>query len=85
MSLPEKKEDNRPYYVTVSRDPAAYNKLTELKDMATALNSILYLVSKADTPIKKFVPYLEALQYMTFDLGIEVTKFYKMVDVKDWV
>lgn len=85
MALPEKKEDNKPYYVTVSKDLSAYNKLSELKNMATALSSMLDLIGKSDTPIKKFVPYLETLQYMTFDLGIEVTKFYKMVDVKDWI
>lgn len=88
--LPEQKPiqqltDNKPYYVTVSRDPSAYKKLGELKDMATALGTMLDLVGKADTPIKKFVPYLETLQLMAFDFGIEVTKFYKMVDVKDWV
>ena len=85
MSLPEKKEDNRPYYVTVSRDPAAYNKLSELKNMVTALDTMLNLIGKADTPIKKFVPYLETLQLMSFDIGIEVMKFYKTVDVKDWI
>lgn len=84
MSLPEKKEDNRPYYVTVSRDPTAYKKLGELKDMVIALGTMLNLVGKADTSIKKFVPYLETLMLMSFDFSVEVTKLYKMVDVKDW-
>lgn len=84
-ALPEKKTDNKPYYVTVSRDPSAYEKLGELKNMATALSSMLDLVGKADTPIKKFVPYLETLMLMSFDFSIEVSQFYKMVDVKEWI
>lgn len=85
MALPEKKKDNKTNYVTVSRDIAAYSKLGELKDMATALETMLDLVGKADTPIKKFVPYLESLMLMSFDFSVEVSKFYKMVDVKDWI
>jgi len=84
-TLPEKKPDNKTNYVTVSRDPVAYAKLGELKDMATALETMLDLVGKADTPIKKFVPYLETLMLMSFDFSVEVSQFYKMVDVKDWI
>lgn len=84
-ALPEKKTDSKTNFVTVSRDPAAYSKLGELKDMATALETMLDLVGKADTPIKKFVPYLESLMLMSFDFSVEVSKFYKMVDVKDWI
>ncbi|MCH5209795.1 MAG: hypothetical protein J1F01_02420 [Oscillospiraceae bacterium] len=83
MSLPEKKADDKPQFVTVSRDTVAYNKLSELKEMSTTLGTMLNLVGTPNTPAKKFVPYLDALQHMAIDFECKVVEFFKMVDIKD--
>lgn len=84
QKLPEKKP-YEPHVVTVSRDPIAYKKLLELKDMSLVINALLKMIDTTNMPIKRFPPLVDMLQTMSIDLNCTAIDFCKMVDIKDWV
>lgn len=83
-ALPEKKSTEN-QVVTVSRDPIAYKKLTELKEMSLVINALLKMIDTANMPIKRFPPLVDTLQSMAVDMSCKAIDFCKMVDIKNWV
>ena len=83
-AFPEKKS-NENQVVTVSRDPIAYKKLTELKEMSLVINALLKMIDTANMHIKRFPPLVDTLQSMAIDMSCKAIDFCKMVDIKDWV
>lgn len=83
-AMPEKKS-NENQVVTVSRDPIAYKKLTELKEMTLVINALLKMIDTANMPIKRFPALVDTLQSMAVDMSCKAVDFCKMVDIKDWI
>lgn len=80
-ALPEKKS-NENQVVTVSRDPIAYKKLTELKEMSLVINALLKMIDTANMHIKRFPPLVDTLQSMAIDMSckaIDFCKFYQVI------